>query len=90
MDSSRVAALITILINSESLTSKEKADISQELADLAQELADLAKNEMREKHPYGFCITCGMDLNSELLNEYDAKYCHKCGSKLFLWEEVGT
>lgn len=30
-------------------------------------------------YPFGKCKQCGMEFNSELVNEYNMKYCIKCG-----------
>lgn len=32
--------------------------------------------------PYGRCEKCGYKFNYELINEYEIKYCPKCGKKI--------
>lgn len=46
---------------------------------IPQEVVDI-------KH-FGRCPVCDCEFNSELLNEYNIKYCPWCGQKLD-WQEI--
>ena len=35
-----------------------------------------------DKYPFGVCKFCEYEFNSELINEYEIKYCPFCGKKI--------
>ncbi|MDR1315690.1 MAG: hypothetical protein LBK13_02350 [Spirochaetales bacterium] len=41
-------------------------------------LSELRHDAMN--YPYGRCAVCGDEFNSELRNEYDIRYCPRCGT----------
>lgn len=43
---------------------------------------DLVDNYELHEYPFGRCAKCGYELNSELINEYNVKFCPECGGKL--------
>jgi hypothetical protein len=53
---------------------------------VASELKTIVKrfctpHPLKNDNAFGLCPTCGEPMNSELLNEYDVKYCPYCGTK---------
>lgn len=43
------------------------------------EFKEWEEERLNDKHPFGFCRKCGLDFNSELINDYNMKYCIRCG-----------
>ena len=37
---------------------------------------------INDAHPFGKCSVCDAEFNSELINEYDIKFCPWCGEPL--------
>jgi len=52
------------------------------LQEVVQKLATEAEDTCHELYPFGLCLHCGYELNSELVSEYEVEFCPKCGAKL--------
>lgn len=39
-----------------------------------------------EEYPFGSCNACGYEFNSELINEYNIKFCPNCGTRIKPYE----
>ena len=63
-----------------------------------QELSKLAISALEKQIPkdpvddaaFGTCPNCHSEFNSELINEYDMKYCLYCGQALKTGAEIKT
>lgn len=41
-----------------------------------------SKTKPSDDEKFGSCVGCGYEFNSELISEYEIKYCPKCGQKI--------
>lgn len=40
------------------------------------------ETDLSKLYPFGCCAKCGYEFNSELISEYEIKYCPNCGKKI--------
>lgn len=70
---------------------KKQCDKANKAIDMAiQTLEKQIPKKVTEDAAFGSCPACGYVFNSELVNEYDIKYCPFCGQALDFSERSDT
>ena len=70
---------------------KEACNKANKAIDMAiQALEKQIPKKVTEDEAFGQCPVCGYAFNSELVNEYDIKYCPFCGQTLDFSERSNT
>ena len=70
---------------------KKQCDKANKAIDMAiQALEKQIPKQITDDEAFGSCPACGYVFNSELVNEYDIKYCPFCGQALDFSERSDT